>query len=293
MYVIMGASGHIGSRLAATLLEKGQAVRVVGRSRDRLQNLVSLGAEAAIGDQLDRDFLRTAFAGAKGVFVLIPPNFAVADFRAWQRQAADTLVEALKGSAVKRVVSLSSAGADRPSGTGPIVGLYHMEQGLNSLPGIELTHLRAGYFMENTFNSIGLIKQAGIMASIGSPDEIQTLIATRDIADAAAEELLAERSVDGRVRYLLGARDYTQSEVATILGKAIGKPELTYVQVDEATVRGGMEGAGLTADMAGLYLEMLGAISKGELNLPARDARNTTPTTLEDFAPVFAAAYNA
>lgn len=292
MFVIMGASGHIGGGLAAGLLKKGHNVRVVGRSAERLQSLVDQGATACIGDQLDADFLHKAFTGATAAFVMIPPNYAVADFRAWQKLAAEAITKALAGSGVKRVIALSSVGADLPSGTGPIVGVHYLEQGLNGLPGVELTHLRPAYFIENTLSSIGLIKHAGIMASTTPADLAMPMIATQDIAAAALEEILSPTAGE-RVRYLLGARNYTSTEVAHILGAAIGKPDLAYHTVDAETVRGGMLGAGLSADLAGLYLEMLDAFNSGRITAPARDTHNTTPTTLEQFAPAFAQAFNA
>ena len=63
---------------------------------------------------------------------------------------------------VPRVVTLSSVGADLPTGTGPILGLRAMEERFNQIPGIHIVHLRPGYFLENVLPNIGLIKSAGI-----------------------------------------------------------------------------------------------------------------------------------
>ena len=57
MYVIMGATGNIGSKLANILLDKGEKVKVIGRSAERLQPFVDHGAEAAVGDVSDVGFL--------------------------------------------------------------------------------------------------------------------------------------------------------------------------------------------------------------------------------------------
>ena len=57
MYVIMGATGNIGSKLANILLDKGEKVKVIGRSSERLQPFVDHRAIAAIGDISDVSFL--------------------------------------------------------------------------------------------------------------------------------------------------------------------------------------------------------------------------------------------
>ena len=53
MYVIMGATGNIGSKLANVLLDKDEKVKVIGRSAERLKPFVDHGAEAAVGDAFD------------------------------------------------------------------------------------------------------------------------------------------------------------------------------------------------------------------------------------------------
>ncbi len=81
MYVIMGATGNIGSKLANILLGKSEKITVIGRSAERLQPCVDHGAIAAIGDVADVGFLTKAFKGADAVFALIPPDYQTKDFR--------------------------------------------------------------------------------------------------------------------------------------------------------------------------------------------------------------------
>jgi uncharacterized protein YbjT (DUF2867 family) len=60
----MSATGNIGSKLANILLDKGEKVRVIGRSSERLKPLVGQGAEPAVGDVSDAAFLTNSFKGA-------------------------------------------------------------------------------------------------------------------------------------------------------------------------------------------------------------------------------------
>ena len=64
MYVIMGATGNIGSKLANILPDKGEKVTVIGRSAERLKSFVDRGAEAAVGDVSDVGFLTHVFKNA-------------------------------------------------------------------------------------------------------------------------------------------------------------------------------------------------------------------------------------
>ncbi|MEE8076112.1 MAG: NAD(P)H-binding protein, partial [Candidatus Binatia bacterium] len=149
MYVIMSASGNIGSKLTNLLLDKGEKVKVLGRSAERLQPFVDRGAEAAVGEVSDAGFLTRAFTGADAVFALIPPAYTAKDFRGYYNEIGANIVTAIQESGVKHVVFLSSHGAELPEKTGPVKGLHDVEQKLNTLDDVNVLHLRPTYFMEN------------------------------------------------------------------------------------------------------------------------------------------------
>ena len=291
--VICGATGNIGSRVVETLLAAGEPVRAVGRDRTRLGPLEAKGADPWSGDLGDAEFLAKAFAGTRGAFVLIPPGYDAPDYRGYQNRIADSLTSALKTDRVPRVVALSSVGAHLSRGTGPILGLHDMEGKLGGLQGAAVVSLRPGYFMENHLWSIPVIRANGISGSPTRSDVPIPMIATRDIAEEATR-LLREESVTGHaVRYLLGPRDLTMTEAARILGEAIGKPDLQYVQFPEEDARGEMIGMGMSPSAADAMLEMERGFNAGAI-VPTqkRSPENSTRTTLEEFArTVFAPAF--
>ena len=294
MIVITGATGNSGSKITELLIAQGQRVRAVGRDRGRLAGLVAQGAESVVGDLGDTVFLTNAFRGADSVFALIPPNVTADDFRAYQDRIGESIAAAVRNSGVQYVVNLSSQGAHLSKGTGPIAGLHDQEERLNRLPGINVLHLRPTYFMENLLMNIGLIRKMNIMGSAVRGDIQFAMIATTDIASYAAERLVRRDFSGASVRDLLGQRDLSLNEAATIIGKKLGRPDLTYMAFPYEDAEKGMRAAGLSADLSRLYIEMSKALNDGlfAVNL-LRTKENTTVTTIEEFADVFAAAYRA
>jgi uncharacterized protein YbjT (DUF2867 family) len=284
MYVILGASGNTGSAAAETLVAKGQKVRVVGRNKEHLARFASRGAEAFQADVTDSAALTQAFQGAKAVYALIPPFLSSPDFRAYQDQVTNSIAKALEAAEVTHAVTLSSTGADKAEKVGPVVGLHVMEERLAQIHGLNLLHLRAGYFMENTLPQAGIIKNFGMMAGPVRPDLALPMIATRDIGVFAAERLHALDFNGQQTRELQGQRDISYLEAAKIIGAAVGKPDLGYVQLPMEQVIPAMTQMGMSKNVATLICEMAEALNNGYMRaLEPRSAVNSTPTSYETF----------
>ena len=293
MYVVLGASGHTGHIVAKNLLARGQQVRVVGRNSGRLQPLAAQGAEIFAGDIADPQAMIRAFEGAHSAYVMIPPNPASPDFAGFQERASEAVAGAVGKAGVKHVVSLSSVGADKASGTGPVAGLHRLEEKLNRVESANVLHLRAGYFMENTLPQAGVIRKLGNVVGPVRADLKLPMIATRDIGEAATDALLKLDFRGKQSRELLGQRDLDYNEVAAIIGTAIGKPGLGYRQLPDEQMKGALVQIGMSENFAGLLLEMAGALNSGRMRaLEPRTKANTTPTRFETFVQEqFAAAY--
>jgi uncharacterized protein YbjT (DUF2867 family) len=284
MFVIAGASGNTGSVIAEKLLARGERVRVIGRDTGRLSRFVQKGAEAFTADITDTAGLARAFEGARGVYALVPPNPGSKDVRAYQERVSDVLAAALGKASVSYAVVLSSLGADKADKTGPVVGLHNLEQKLNGIAGLNAIYLRAGYFMENLLPQVQVIKNFGIVGGPVRADLKLPMIATRDVGAAAAELLLRLEFTGKQARELLGQRDVNYNEVASVIGKAIGKPDLAYAQLPAQQLKPAFQQMGMSANMADLLLEMSEALNSGHMvALEPRSERNTTPTSIESF----------
>lgn len=288
---VSGSLGNIGHHLVNNLVQSGHEVTVISSSESRTAAIAALGAKAAIGSVADAAFLKEAFAGADAVFAMTPPNMGGSNIIKNTAAAGHAYAEAIKQAGVKRVVMLSSIGADVPEGTGPIAGLYPIEQEYSKLEGVNATFLRAGFFYNNFYNDIPLIQNAGITGANYPADAQLPLVSPQDIAAAAAEEL-TQPGNGKNVRYII-SDIRTANEVAQVLGAAIGKPELPWVEFTDEQYLGGMTGAGLPEELAGLYTEMGTAFRKGIIpaDFRAQGAPVTGRVKLEEFAKDFAAKF--
>jgi uncharacterized protein YbjT (DUF2867 family) len=293
MYVITGATGHTGGAAAEKLLASGAKVRVIGRDAKRLERFSRQGAEAVVADMTDAAALERAFANARAVYAIIPPNISAPDVGAYQERVTDSLAAAIRNNGIAYAVVLSSTGADKTSGTGPVLGVHSLEKKLESIDGLNALSLRCGYFMENLLPQIGIIQSLGFMAGPIRADLPLPMIATSDIGAVAAESLAKLDFVGKQTRELLGARHVTYAEAARIIGAAIGRPDLGYRQLPASALKPAMMQMGMSSNMVDLLLEMSEALNTGHMkSQEPRSARNTTATTLETFvAEVLAPAY--
>jgi uncharacterized protein YbjT (DUF2867 family) len=294
MYVITGATGNTGRIIAETLLAKGKKVRAIGRNAERLLSLVDKGAEPFVGSVTDSSAMLHAFQGAQAVYSMIPPHYTTENVRAYQNEVGKAYASAIRLTGTPFVINLSSVGAHLSQGAGPISGLYDVEQQLNRLEGVNLIHLRAGFFMENFYFNLDLIRNQNINGTPLRGDLLIPMIATRDIAQVAAQLFLSLDFSGKSTRELLGQRDISMQEATRIIGKAIGKEKLAYVQFTYEQAAQAMVAMGFSQDMARSLSEMDRALNEERVRpLEKRSAANTTPTSFEQFAESFAAIYRS
>jgi len=292
MYAVTGATGKTGMVVADELLKAGKEVIAIGRNQEKLAQLETAGAEVHAGDLLDEDFAVTALKGAKAAYIMIPQNFSTDDYRGFQGKIARSLASAVKANGVTHVVTLSSIGAQMPEKGGIVQGLYDMEQIFNALDGVHVLHLRPGFFMENLFNMIPVIRHMNMLVSGIRSDMAVPMVATPDIGVLAARHLKALDFNGKSHQYVLGARDYTYPEVAGLLGRYIGKPDLQYVQVGPDQLIESFIQMGATRNIGEVYAEFTEAMNDGSLMQGVvRSTENTSPTLLDEFAVFFSEAY--
>ncbi|MFB6453909.1 NmrA family NAD(P)-binding protein [Chitinophaga sp. Hz27] len=290
--VLTGSVGNISQPLTNSLVHDGHDVTVISTNPAKRSIINELGATAAIGSIDDADFLSQAFKGADAVYCMVPPNFREPDPVAYYIRVTNNYAKAVQAAQVKRVVYLSSYGADQEKGTGVITGSHEGEKILKAIPGLSLTFVRPGYFYYNLLSFVKMIKATGfIAANYGSTDKL-LLVAPSDIAAAVAEELLHPQT-SNKVRYV-ASDDRSCNDIAAVLGKAIGIPHLQWKVLTNEEMRAGLLANGVPVAMAESLTELGAATHNGKL----RGDFDLHPITLgkvklEDYAATFAAVFHA
>jgi uncharacterized protein YbjT (DUF2867 family) len=289
-YTITGSTGHISKPLSELLIKAGHDVAIISSNKEKIKEIEALGAKALIGSIEDLSFLIKAFEGADAIYTIIPPKLDAISWKEFIYNVGDNYTKAIENSSVEKVVNLSSIGAHIPEGGGLVSLYYYVEQKLNRLAGVDVMHLRPGSFYTNFIGNIGMIKYMGIIGN-NYENLVLPMVHPNDIAMAAFEELSMLGFKGKHIRYVVGDERKTD-DIAKVLGKAIGKPDLKWVRFSDDDALNGMLQAGLTKDVAENLVKLGQVVASGESISEYRKSKSAlSPIKLEDFAKDFAVAF--
>jgi uncharacterized protein YbjT (DUF2867 family) len=288
--ILTGSLGNISKPLAINLINAGHNVTVISSNADKAAEIEALGGVPAIGSVSDVNFLTKTFTGADALYAMIPNDLSSDNFRKHISGVGIKYAEAMKASGIKKVVLLSSIGAHIDGGTGPISGIHDVEQAFNKLDGVDIRILRPAFFYYNFLHNIDLIKYAGIIGANYAGNNTLVMVHPFDIAEVAAYEL--QQPFTGKTIRYITSDERTLDEVAAVLGKAIGKPDLQWVEFTDEQSLQGMLDAGLPQEFSRSYTEMGAAVRDGILFDDYQQHKpEFSKTKLKDFALEFAQAY--
>jgi uncharacterized protein YbjT (DUF2867 family) len=295
--IVTGSLGNIGKPLTKELVQKGHQVTVISSKPERQGAIEALGAQAAIGTMEDADFLSATFNGADAVYVMeslgsgsyFDPNI---DIIGAINKIGNNYKYAIEHSGVKRVVHLSSIGAHTDKGNGLLAFHYNVENILKTLPtDVSITFMRPVGFYYNLLGFINTIKTQGVIATNYGGDSKKPWVSPLDIAAAVAEELVTP-FVGRKVRYV-ASEEISCNELASLLGAAIGKPDLKWVVISDEQMLQGMLAAGMNPKIAAGLVEMNAGMDSDALY---EDYYRNRPilgkVKLVEFVKEFAAVYN-
>jgi uncharacterized protein YbjT (DUF2867 family) len=222
MFAITGITGQVGGAVARELLAAGKPVRAVVRSAAKGEVWAKRGCDVALAEIGDASALQAAFAGAEGVFVLLPSSFDPAPGFPEVRSIVSGIRCALAAVRPERIVALSTIGVQAKD-ENLLSQLGVMERELGELPA-PVAFLRPAWFMENAAWDITPARERGVVPSFLQPlDKPFPMVATADVG-AVAAELLQETWSGRRIVELEGPRRVTPNEIAAALSELLGRP---------------------------------------------------------------------
>jgi uncharacterized protein YbjT (DUF2867 family) len=270
MYTIAGVTGHTGRVVAETLLAKGQPIRVIVRDEGKGAQWKARGAEVSVASLDDEAGLARALSGAKGAYVLLPPDATTTDFLGSRARVADAVGRAAVNAGLSHLVFLSSIGAHLPTGNGPIGALYQAERKFEKL-GIATTFVRASYFLENYGTVLPAAKNDGVLPSFLPADFTHAVVTTTDIGRTAAQALL-EGPRGRRVIELSGPVDVTPTDVAASLTDLLGRP-VKVVEAPLDAIVPTFVSFGISQHVSELYREMYAGFLAGGITWEGKGER--------------------
>jgi len=212
MYLVTGATGHVGGPVARQLHEQGFDVRAFVRDPSRAASLPP-GIELAAGDLDDPESVSKAVEGVEAIFLMQVGGGT---------EQTKTLIAAARDAAVPRIVLQSSAGArllpldDNPMGA----ALAAREQILRE-SGLGVTYLRPSAFASNAFAWRDSVRAGKVTDPTG--DGVLAVMDPEDIARVAVATLTQDGHV-GKGYLLTGPEALTSREQVEIIAEVIGRP---------------------------------------------------------------------
>ena len=297
--IVTGSIGYISKPLTQELVQKGHLVTVISSNIERQKEIEALGAKAAIGSMENVDFLTKTFTDADAVYCMIAlegkltdPDCNTGKLITQAEKFANNYFQAIEKSGVTRVVYLSSIGAHMKKDSGLIIIHHNAEKILNNLPSdLSISFIRPAGFYKGLFNYIPAIRYHDSISANYGGNDLVLWVSNFDIADALVEEL--ESEVPGRkVRYVT-SEEITCNKLASILGAAIGIPDLKWKTISDDQQLNNLKSFGVQESFAQSFTEMNASIHNGKFY---EDYYRNKPTLgkvkMKEFAKEFATVYN-
>lgn len=282
MIVITTPTGLIGRAVLDTVLQAGEAVRVIVRDPSRLPAQVRDRVEIEQGSLDDVDVVMKAVAGADVVFWVGPPDdehdrSTSSDDTVFTRTAWD----AIRRGGVSRVVFVSSLGSATTRSSGLVAGGYAMDSFIDGT-GVAYRALRTPALMDQLLDQVESIRRQGIFTGSRAGDVVGPLCAIRDVAAAAAAVLLDHSWTGQGSVSVLGPEELSFNAMASLMSEVLKRP-VHYRQIsDQADADTPLEQGGgqvLAHEVVDGHAQTHQDVDNGE----RRSGAATSPTTFRQW----------
>lgn len=265
--LVLGATGTIGSRIAADLVAKGEAVKAASRNATPVP-----GAEAVALDLTNPASLATALEGVDRLFAIVPAGYLD------PLGLLSPVIDAAAARKIK-VVLMTVLGVDADDS----IPYRQLELKLEKA-GIAYGIIRPNWFADN-FHSYWREGIRHNVIAVPAAEGKSSFIDTRDIA-ASAVALLTSSAFDGKAYNLTGPEALSYGEAAGVLSAVTGKA-IAYQPIDDAAFIAMLTGAGVPEDYARFLAAIFHPVREGWTARVTGDVEHLTgkpPRSLEAYA---------
>lgn len=272
MILVTGATGTIGRALVRQLKARGLPFRALVRSEAKG---AALQCEYVVGDFDRADTVAQALDGADAVFVNGPAGESLP-----RQQSA--IFEAARRAGVKRIVKVSSRGADADSPVSLARGHGLAERALAE-SGVAWSVLRPATFMQNLLRSAEGIRKTGKIFGAYGEGRI-AFVDCEDIAACGVQTLLDAKH-EGQVFTLTGPSALSYAEVAARCAAVLGSP-VEYIDLPPEQMLDQLKKTGMPEAFATMMVKLMVSFSKGgggQTTSSVQDLLGRAPRELDQF----------
>lgn len=242
-FLIVGASGQVGSGIARFLREAGHSVRATTSKAPQSPDQVQV-------DLLTGKGLDEAFKGVHRAFFMSPGGYPD------QYQVLSPLIRKAKEAGLEKAVLMTAQGVEAND-----AAPFRRAEAELEKSGVAYNIIRPSWFMQNfgTYWLHDIRTQGAIRVPAGSGKN--AFIDSRDIAETAAALLSGDR-FDNQAFTLTGPKSVDHGEVARILSAATGKA-IGYQDIPAPEFKKGLLAAGLSDAYTDLLVLLFGFLKEG------------------------------
>ncbi len=253
-------------------------MEVVTRDAKKADEWRHRGARAAIVDVRDVGALRRVFKGGRRLFLLNPPAPPSTDTAREERENLRSILSALDGSGLEKIVAQSTYGAQPGDRLGDLGVLYEMEQALASQP-IPSSIVRGAYYMSNWDASLDTVLSRQELFTFFPPEYALPMVAPSDLGHIAARLMMAPAG-STEIVHAEGPERYSSRDVAAAFGAAL-KTTVKTVMIPPERRESALRGLGFSEQAAASFSAMTDAAIRTAF--PSPQAVTRGPTTLRSY----------
>jgi uncharacterized protein YbjT (DUF2867 family) len=192
MYLLTGATGGLGRRIARILRDRDLPVTAFVRLTSRYGELEQRGTQLFIGDLLRDKDIEKACRGVRYIISAHGSNEGNGGAPELDYRANIELIDNAKAIGVEHFVFISVLGADRGYEDSPVFKAKREVEKYLQASGLNYTILRPSGFASSLLPLAERFRQTGIFVLIGDRETRNSIVSTDDLAKIAIDSITVE-----------------------------------------------------------------------------------------------------